>query len=76
MMTKDFHQRPSAQEALVHWYEVKSRLSPNIARLRLRKPDESVSDMVMNTLADGVVSLTWLFDEVWNLLLVANGQNG
>ena len=64
MMTKDFRQRPTAQEALVHWYQVKSRLSPNIARFRLRKPNDSVGDTVMNALADGVVSLTWLFDEV------------
>lgn len=62
-MTTDFHQRPTAHKALEHWYEVKSGLSPNIARLRVRRLDESVGDMVMNTLADGVVGLAWLFDD-------------
>jgi len=62
MMTKDFRQRPTAQQALEHWDEVKSKLSSNIARLRLRKPDASVGDTVLSTLADGIVSLSWLFD--------------
>ena len=63
-MTEDFRQRATAGEALEHWYQVKSKLNPKIARLRLGKLDASVGDTVMNTLADGIVNLTWLFDEV------------
>ena len=64
MMIKDFRQRPTAAEVLEHWYQVKSKLNLKIARLRLGKPDASVGDTVINTLADGIVNLTWLFDEV------------
>lgn len=67
MMTNDFRERPTAQEVLEHWYQVRSKLCPNIARLRLGKPHASVGDTVMNTLADGVVNLASLFDEVGKL---------
>jgi len=62
MMTRDFHQRPTAQQALEHLCQVKSSLSSNIARLRLRRPDASVSDTVVYAVADGIVNLAWLFD--------------
>jgi len=77
-MTKDFRQRPTAAEALEHWYQVKSKLNSKIARLRLGKPDASVGDTVVNTLADGIVNLTWLFDEVGqaHLYLITNYRNG
>jgi hypothetical protein len=73
-MTKDFHQRPTAAEALEHWYQVRSGLNSIFARLRLGKPGASVGDMVINTLAGGIVNLTWLFDEVGlaNLCSIAN----
>jgi len=67
MMTNDFRERPTAQGALEHWYQLKSKLSPNTIRLRLGKPDATVGDTVVNTLADGVVNLAWLFDEVGKL---------
>ena len=62
MMTKDFRQRPTAQQALEHWHQVKSGLSSNMARLRLRRSDASVSDTVVYAVADGIVNLACLFD--------------
>jgi len=64
MMTPDFRQRPTAREAFEHWHEVKSKLDAGITRLRLRNHDASVGDTIVDTLADGIVSLTWLFNEV------------
>jgi len=63
MMTKDFHQRLTAQEALQHWHHVKSKLKSSIGRLRLRKLNASIGDTVLNTVVGGVVSLTCSFDE-------------
>jgi hypothetical protein len=62
MMTKDFHQRPTAREVVNYWDEVRSKLNSNISRLRLRKPDASVGDTIMSNVADSIVSLSWLFD--------------
>jgi hypothetical protein len=74
MMTKDFCQRPTAQEAFEHWDGIKTKLNGNITRLRLRKPDETIGSTVVNTLADGISSLTSLFDEVGLISLHYSGN--
>ena len=60
-MTEDFPQRPTALEALEHWHEVDASIG---TRLRLRNHDGFVGDTIVDALADGIVSLTWLFNEV------------
>ena len=62
MMTEDFHRGPTAHEALEHWYEIKSILSPNASRFRLRKPNASLGDSVVDALADGIVSITSILE--------------
>lgn len=63
MMTKDFVERPTAKDALVHWHSIKSKLNPSILRLRLRKSDATPGDSILRVFNDGIVSLAWLFDE-------------
>jgi hypothetical protein len=70
-MTRDFRKRPTARAALDHWYKVRDSIPIASARWPLRKPDESVGEVVVNTLTaarEGVHNLRYLFEEVGPLL--------
>lgn len=62
MMNRDPKKRPVALEVLQHWYKVKASLPVSMARLRLRRPNESVGEQVVNSVRDGISSLRYLFD--------------
>ncbi|KAF8056644.1 hypothetical protein FPV67DRAFT_646250 [Lyophyllum atratum] len=66
MMTRDFRKRPTAQATLEYWYKVRDSVPVASARWPLRKPDESVGEVVVNTLTaarEGVHSLRYLFEQ-------------
>lgn len=62
MMTRDPHVRPTAQDALQRWYEIRDSLDVTTARWRLRKPQESVGERVINTVAAARDNLMYLFN--------------
>ncbi|KAF9461620.1 kinase-like domain-containing protein [Collybia nuda] len=61
MMTRDPHMRPTANEALQYWYNIRDNLNTATARWRLRKPDESVGERVIKTVAAARDNLRYLF---------------
>ncbi|RDB27165.1 hypothetical protein Hypma_004589 [Hypsizygus marmoreus] len=64
MMTREPGQRLTAPASLDLWYRIRSGLSVSMAPWRLRKPDESVSERVINTIVaarDGIHSLGSIF---------------
>ncbi|KAG5641208.1 hypothetical protein DXG03_005767 [Asterophora parasitica] len=67
MMTPDWRRRPTAQDALDCWINIRDSIPVASARWPLRKPEESVGEVVVNTLTaarSGVHNLRYLFEEV------------
>ncbi|KAG5640937.1 hypothetical protein DXG03_006599 [Asterophora parasitica] len=60
MMIKDFAHRPTAREALQHWYKVKAGIDVGRARWRLRKSKESLGEQVIGATRDGFQSLKYI----------------
>ncbi|KAG5641199.1 hypothetical protein DXG03_005781 [Asterophora parasitica] len=67
MKTPDWRIRPTAQDALDYWINIRDSIPVASARWPLRKPEESVGEVVVNTLTaarSGVHNLRYLFEEV------------
>jgi hypothetical protein len=61
MMIRDPEMRPMAQGALQYWCRFRDGLNITMARWRLRKPNESVKERVINTVAATRDNIMYLF---------------
>ncbi|KAG5641638.1 hypothetical protein DXG03_004561, partial [Asterophora parasitica] len=67
MLTPDWRRRPTAQASLDHWIKIRDSIPVASARWPLRKPEESIGEVVVNTLTaarSSVHNLRYFFEEV------------